>query len=98
MHTLEAFLHWLRSGSVARRYAMTAFQAKYPGRSLHRAECVAQDDGSYVVQVLHGAASCEMASFWTVSKSGCGTVEVRASDLSKVLVHLRRVAADSQTP
>ena len=41
--------------------------------------------------------SCQMASFWAVSKRGSGTREVRSSELTTILVHFSHLTGNHVT-
>ena len=83
MKTLHSWLMWWRARRATRQLAVRAFRAKYPAGLPQRVETVAEDDKSWVVQVLHGSACCRMASFWDVSKADFAARELHASELSR---------------
>ena len=68
--------------------------AKHPAAVPHHVGTVAEDEQSYIVQILYDSISNPMASFWGISKAELTARELHASELHRFFLNLAPLAAD----
>ena len=96
MIALRSLISWFRtwrSESAPLQFAEQAFR-RASAAIPHHVGTVAEDEQSYIVQILYDSISCPMASFWGISKAELTAREMHASELQRFFLHLAPLAAD----